>query len=224
MIGVALVGFITILASSTKASTAAGRRHARSGPTTSSTPGPGATAGSAPRSRTTWRALPEVEAALPAALRSRPTVDGGTGERDRVRHRGHRGPHGPRRHRRRHRRRPRRRPRRSPPTGPTELGVGLGDTVTVGFSATGDVELTVRALFDERPPRRRRHGPRRRPRHLRGQRHRPVRPAGVRDDRTTASTPPRPAAAIERRARGSGRTPSCRTRPASRRRSPRRST
>jgi putative ABC transport system permease protein len=30
----------------------------------------------------------------------------------------------------------------------SELGVGIGDTVTVGFSATGDVELTVRALFD----------------------------------------------------------------------------
>ena len=30
----------------------------------------------------------------------------------------------------------------------TELGVGMGDTVTVGFSATGDVELIVRAVFD----------------------------------------------------------------------------
>ena len=29
-----------------------------------------------------------------------------------------------------------------------DLGVGIGDTVTVGFAATGDVELTVRALFD----------------------------------------------------------------------------
>ncbi|HEY6533069.1 MAG TPA: FtsX-like permease family protein [Acidimicrobiales bacterium] len=29
-----------------------------------------------------------------------------------------------------------------------ELGVGLGDPVTVGFSATGEVQLTVRALFD----------------------------------------------------------------------------
>ncbi|MET0903746.1 MAG: FtsX-like permease family protein, partial [Acidimicrobiales bacterium] len=29
-----------------------------------------------------------------------------------------------------------------------DLGVGIGDPVTVGFSATGDVELTVRALFD----------------------------------------------------------------------------
>ena len=29
-----------------------------------------------------------------------------------------------------------------------DLGVGLGDPVTVGFSATGDVELTVRALYD----------------------------------------------------------------------------
>jgi putative ABC transport system permease protein len=29
-----------------------------------------------------------------------------------------------------------------------KLGVGLGDTVTVGFSATGDVEMTVRALYD----------------------------------------------------------------------------
>jgi putative ABC transport system permease protein len=28
------------------------------------------------------------------------------------------------------------------------LGVGIGDTVTVGFSATGNVELTVRALFE----------------------------------------------------------------------------
>lgn len=30
----------------------------------------------------------------------------------------------------------------------TELGAGIGDTVTGTFSATGDVELTVRALFD----------------------------------------------------------------------------
>ena len=30
----------------------------------------------------------------------------------------------------------------------TELGVGIGDPVTVGFSSTGDKELTVRALFD----------------------------------------------------------------------------
>jgi putative ABC transport system permease protein len=29
-----------------------------------------------------------------------------------------------------------------------ELGVGIGDTVTIGFSATGDQVLTVRALFD----------------------------------------------------------------------------
>ncbi len=29
-----------------------------------------------------------------------------------------------------------------------KLGLGLGDTVTVGFSATGDVEMTVRALYD----------------------------------------------------------------------------
>jgi putative ABC transport system permease protein len=29
-----------------------------------------------------------------------------------------------------------------------ELGLGVGDKVTVGFSATGDVEMTVRALFD----------------------------------------------------------------------------
>lgn len=29
-----------------------------------------------------------------------------------------------------------------------ELGVGIGDTVTIGFSATGDVPLIVRALFD----------------------------------------------------------------------------
>jgi putative ABC transport system permease protein len=29
-----------------------------------------------------------------------------------------------------------------------ELGLGLGDTLTVGFAATGDVELTVRALYE----------------------------------------------------------------------------
>lgn len=29
-----------------------------------------------------------------------------------------------------------------------ELGVGIGDTVTASFSATGDVPLTVRAVFD----------------------------------------------------------------------------
>jgi putative ABC transport system permease protein len=29
-----------------------------------------------------------------------------------------------------------------------ELGLGLGDTMTVSFAATGDVDLTVRALFD----------------------------------------------------------------------------
>ena len=30
----------------------------------------------------------------------------------------------------------------------TELGLGLGDTLTVGFAATGDVDLTVQALYD----------------------------------------------------------------------------
>ena len=60
-------------------------------------------------------------------------------------------------------------------------GLVVGDKVTLTFARTGPVELTVRALFDQAPPGADGRALHRRPRHLRGQRHRPVRPPGLRE-------------------------------------------
>jgi putative ABC transport system permease protein len=145
MIGVALVGFITILASSTKASTASAvDASLRADFIVES--GSWGDGGFGPSIEEDLVALPEVEAISPR--RSVPaTVEGGASEvtafdtttlEDIA------------------------------DVGTTagaiedvhgdglalstdraaELGVGLGDAVTVRFSATGDVALTVRALFD----------------------------------------------------------------------------
>ncbi len=221
MIGVALVGFITILASSTKASTAAAvDTSLRADYVVDS--GSWGDGGFGPSIEDDLAALPEVESLSPR--RSVPVDD-----------------------RRRHA--PRSRRSTPPPSSELvdlevtagaiedvhgdglaldvdkadELGVGIGDTVTVGFSATGDVELTVRALFDGDLLGAGGMDHIVGPRHLRGQRHRRVRPAGVPDDRRR-----RRRRHLEGGHRGgrsrAGRTPSCRTRPASRSRSPRRST
>jgi putative ABC transport system permease protein len=145
MIGVALVGFITILASSTKASTASAvDASLRADYIVES--GSWGDGGFGPSIEEDLAALPEVESLSPR--RSIPaTVEGGTSEitafdtttlEDIA------------------------------DVGATagaiedvhgdglalstdraaELGVGLGDPVTVRFAATGDVALTVRALFD----------------------------------------------------------------------------
>jgi putative ABC transport system permease protein len=145
MIGVALVGFITILASSTKASTAAAvDTSLRADYIVDS--GSWGDGGFGTSIEEDLGALPEVELISPR--RSVPaTVEGGTSEITAFDTATMEGivdvgitagaiedVHG---------------------NGlalssdrAAELGVGLGDTLTVGFSATGDVELTVRALFD----------------------------------------------------------------------------
>lgn len=146
MIGVALVGFITILASSTKASTAAAVDKSLRADYVIDSGSWGGDGGFGPSLQHSLRALPEVELLSP--LRSVPaTVDGGTAQvtafdttviEDLVEFDVTAGAvtdiHG---------------------DGlglatdrASELGVGIGDAVTVGFSATGDQELVVRALFD----------------------------------------------------------------------------
>lgn len=146
MIGVALVGFITILASSTKASTAAAVDQSLRADYVIDSGSWGGDGGFGLSLQEDLRALPEVDVLSP--LRSVPvTVEGGTAQatafdtaviEDLVE------------------------------LGVTagdvedvhgdglgldvdraaELGVGIGDRVTVGFSATGDQEMVVRALFD----------------------------------------------------------------------------
>ncbi|MGY6501065.1 MAG: ABC transporter permease [Acidimicrobiales bacterium] len=146
MVGVALVGFITILASSTKASTDAAVDESLRADYVIDSGSWGGDGGFGPSLQEDLRALPEVELLSP--LRSVPvTVEGGTAqatafdtavieeliEFDVVAgtisdvHGDGLGLDVDR---------------------ATELGVGLGDTVTVGFSATGDQEMIVRALFD----------------------------------------------------------------------------
>ena len=146
MIGVALVGFITILASSMKASTAAAVDTSLRADYVIDSGSWGGDGGFGLSLQEDLRALPEVEQL--SALRSVPaTIDGGAGQltafdttviEDLVDF--------------------------GLTTGSVEdihgdglglsvdraeaLGVGIGDTVTVGFSATGDVDLVVRALFD----------------------------------------------------------------------------
>jgi putative ABC transport system permease protein len=145
MIGVALVGFITILASSTKASTAAAvDRSLRADYIVDS--GSWGDGGFGTSIEEDLAALPEVDQISPR--RTIPaTIEGGTDEltafdtatmEDIVEVGVTAGAiedvHGD--------------GLALSTDRATELGVGLGDTVTVGFSATGDVDLTVRALFD----------------------------------------------------------------------------
>ncbi len=145
MIGVALVGFITILASSTKASTASAvDASLRADFIVES--GSWGDGGFGPAIEEDLAALPEVESLSPR--RSIPaTVEGGTseitafdtttlediadvgttaGDIEDVRGDG----------------------LALSTDRAAELGVGLGDPVAVRFAATGDVALTVRALFD----------------------------------------------------------------------------
>ena len=155
MIGVFLVGFITILATSTKASTAAAVDESLRADyvVDSGSWGEGGFG-------------PTIEDELAAAARGRGAVAAAL-------------------HRRRHRdRRPRevlRRRHRRPSTSSwtsrsiegsitdvhgngiamwaddaIEHGLALGDTVTLTFAGTGDVELTVQALYDGERARRRR--------------------------------------------------------------------
>jgi putative ABC transport system permease protein len=146
MIGIALVAFITILAGSTKASTAAAVDKSLRADYVIDSGSWGGDGGFGPSLHDSLRDLPEVE--LVSALRSVPvTVDGGAAQatafdtaiiEDLVEF--------------------------DVTAGAveeiqgdglglavdraTDLGVGIGDTVTVGFSATGDQEMVVRALFD----------------------------------------------------------------------------
>jgi len=146
MIGVALVGFITIVASSAKASTAAAVDANLRADYVIDSGSWGGDGGFGLSLQEDLRALPEIETL--SALRSVPaTIEGGAGLvtafdtaviEDLVDFGRTEGAveeiHG---------------------DGiglamdrAEELGVGIGDTVTVGLSATGDVEQTVRALFD----------------------------------------------------------------------------
>ena len=146
MIGVALVGFITILASSTKASTAAAvDTSLRADYVVDS--GSWGEGGFGTTIEEDLAAVPWRRDHLPDALHA--------GEHRRGQLRGAGGRH--RHHRRAHGPRGRRRlaaptcTARASPSGrerAEELGLGLGDTLTVGFAATGDVELTVQALYD----------------------------------------------------------------------------
>jgi putative ABC transport system permease protein len=146
MIGVALVGFITILASSTKASTAAAVDTSLRADYVIDSGFWGGAGGFGRSIEEDLAALPEVELVVP--MRAVPaTVDGGTSEITAFDTSTMEGivdvgitagaiedVHGD---------------GLALSTDRADaLGVGLGDTVTVGFSATGDVELTVRALFD----------------------------------------------------------------------------
>ena len=145
MVGVGLVGFITILASSTKASTDAAVDASLRADYVIDSGSWGGDGGFGLSLQEDLRALHEVELLSP--LRSVPvSIDGGTAQatafdtaviEDLVEFEVTAGAiediHG---------------------DGlgldvdrATELGVGLGDTVTVRFSATGDQEMTVRALF-----------------------------------------------------------------------------
>jgi putative ABC transport system permease protein len=145
MIGVALVGFITILASSTKASTAAAvDASLRADYVVDS--GSWGDGGFGPSIETDLAALPEVELvspfrSVPVTIEDNATelmavdttvVDGlmdlevTTGAITDVHGDG----------------------LALSSSRATELGLAVGDPLTVGFSATGDVALTIRALFD----------------------------------------------------------------------------
>ena len=211
MIGVALVGFITILASSTKASIDDSRRQHASPATSSSTPAPVGGGGLEPAAgRPSWPTLPEVGAVT--GLRMAPAeVDGSGTMRDGVDPIDHRG-------------------RSSTSASPTGRSTDLGASrdrrprrrrrrATAGRSATRSrcafAETGVQQL-DRRPPSTTTATSAgelpRRPRRLRGQRRRPVRHAGrssrVRRRRRHRR---RPRAAVDRGGRRSTRRPRCRT-------------
>ena len=179
MIGVALVGFITILAASTKASvSAAVDRSLRADYVVDS--GSWGDGGFSPELDDDLAALPEVDAISP--MRSAPVrigaestevlavdtaiidelldLDVTAGRLDEVTDGGSRSG--------RHRGR--------------DHALAVGDPVTVGFARTG-VRGPDGGGHLRRGRARGRRRLRHRPRHLRGQRHRPVRPPGLRGDR-----------------------------------------
>ena len=220
MIGVALVSFITIVASSSKASTAEAVDHSLRADyvVDSGSYGHG---GFGPGIEHDLTAVTGVETDLPAPVE--PGCDRWGDERPaRRRHRHHRRADGSRGQRRRSRRRPRQRHRR-------RLAPGRAARRRSRRHAARGVLGHRRRRPDGRGVVRRR-GHRvggqlvhRGSRHLRGQRDRPVRPPGVREAGRRRGCVHR----HRRRCRPAsiaGRTPTCRIRPASRTRSPPRPT